>query len=185
MGQSFPTLKLRGPAARTPLPQSVRERFPQRFPERGTIRVKKFFLRQIAKPPTKSQHAKKPGKTIRFCRVFGHGDDRDRTDNPLLAKQVLSQLSYVPVINKNSENFRIRPVGVPELESGTSSLSATRSNQLSYTPNLQWAWHLKSFILGKDLKLSNGVHFIGKKGSDLAKKRPEFASWCCALGRYD
>ena len=25
-------------------------------------------------------------------------------------------------------------VGVPELESGTSSLSATRSNQLSYTP---------------------------------------------------
>ncbi len=27
-----------------------------------------------------------------------------------------------------------RPVGVPEFESGTSSLSATRSNQLSYTP---------------------------------------------------
>jgi hypothetical protein len=25
-------------------------------------------------------------------------------------------------------------VGVPEFESGTSSLSATRSNQLSYTP---------------------------------------------------
>ena len=24
------------------------------------------------------------------------GDDRDRTDDPLLAKQVLSQLSYVP-----------------------------------------------------------------------------------------
>jgi hypothetical protein len=28
-----------------------------------------------------------------------------------------------------------RPMGVPELESGTSSLSATRSNQLSYTPD--------------------------------------------------
>jgi hypothetical protein len=24
------------------------------------------------------------------------GDDRDRTDDPLLAKQVLSQLSYIP-----------------------------------------------------------------------------------------
>ena len=27
------------------------------------------------------------------------GADRDRTDDPLLAKQVLSQLSYSPVIN--------------------------------------------------------------------------------------
>ncbi len=25
-----------------------------------------------------------------------YGDDRDRTDDPLLAKQVLSQLSYAP-----------------------------------------------------------------------------------------
>ena len=32
--------------------------------------------------------------------------------------------------------LRIRSkMGVPELESGTSSLSATRSNQLSYTPS--------------------------------------------------
>ena len=29
--------------------------------------------------------------------LFG-GDERDRTDDPLLAKQVLSQLSYTPVI---------------------------------------------------------------------------------------
>ena len=28
--------------------------------------------------------------------AFG-GDERDRTDDPLLAKQVLSQLSYTPV----------------------------------------------------------------------------------------
>ena len=27
----------------------------------------------------------------------GGGDERDRTDDPLLAKQVLSQLSYTPV----------------------------------------------------------------------------------------
>ena len=30
-----------------------------------------------------------------FVRPFG-GDERDRTDDPLLAKQVLSQLSYTP-----------------------------------------------------------------------------------------
>ena len=29
-------------------------------------------------------------------RLFG-GDERDRTDDPLLAKQVLSQLSYTPI----------------------------------------------------------------------------------------
>ena len=28
--------------------------------------------------------------------AFG-GDERDRTDDPLLAKQVLSQLSYTPI----------------------------------------------------------------------------------------
>ena len=27
------------------------------------------------------------------------GDERDRTDDPLLAKQVLSQLSYTPIFN--------------------------------------------------------------------------------------
>ncbi len=32
-------------------------------------------------------------------------------------------------------HFQLPQVGVPELESGTSSLSATRSNQLSYTPS--------------------------------------------------
>ena len=30
--------------------------------------------------------------------LSGGGDERDRTDDPLLAKQVLSQLSYTPVI---------------------------------------------------------------------------------------
>ena len=29
------------------------------------------------------------------------GDERDRTDDPLLAKQVLSQLSYTPIFNYN------------------------------------------------------------------------------------
>jgi hypothetical protein len=36
-----------------------------------------------------------------FTKIHKNGDDRDRTDNPLLAKQVLSQLSYVPEKAKN------------------------------------------------------------------------------------
>ena len=38
------------------------------------------------------------------------GDERDRTDDPLLAKQVLSQLSYTPKYLRRSETFvYIRP----------------------------------------------------------------------------
>ena len=38
-------------------------------------------------------------------RFFG-GDDRTRTDDPLLAKQVLYQLSYVPVTDLDSTEER-------------------------------------------------------------------------------
>ena len=73
------------------------------------------------------------------------GGRRTRTDDPLLAKQMLSQLSYTPGLKgevrwererSHTSDFTLPTsrVGVPELESGTSSLSATRSNQLSYTP---------------------------------------------------
>ena len=37
-----------------------------------------------------------PYSAHRFLCVYG-GDERDRTDDPLLAKQVLSQLSYTPI----------------------------------------------------------------------------------------
>ena len=33
------------------------------------------------------------------------GDERDRTDDPLLAKQVLSQLSYTPIFKKKGVPF--------------------------------------------------------------------------------
>ena len=70
------------------------------------------------------------------------GDERARTANPRLAKPVLSQLSYVPRENSRRPRHRLGKswhslhfkVGVPGFEPGTSSLSATRSNQLSYTP---------------------------------------------------
>lgn len=37
----------------------------------------------------------RPGKLFRYMAQYG-GACRDRTDDPLLAKQVLSQLSYAP-----------------------------------------------------------------------------------------
>ncbi len=53
------------------------------------------------------------------------GGERDRTDDPLLAKQVLSQLSYTPD----------KPlVGLVGLEPTTPALSRRCSNQLSYRP---------------------------------------------------
>ena len=51
------------------------------------------------------------------------GDGEIRTLDPLLARQVLSQLSYAPIL-----------MGLSGLEPPTSRLSGVRSNQLSYKP---------------------------------------------------
>ena len=53
------------------------------------------------------------------------GGERDRTDDPLLAKQVLSQLSYTPMCVL---------VGLVGVEPTTPALSRRCSNQLSYRP---------------------------------------------------
>jgi hypothetical protein len=53
----------------------------------------------------------------------GGGGRRDRTDDPLLAKQVLSQLSYAPLI------LLVGQVGI---EPTTPALSRRCSNRLSY-----------------------------------------------------
>ena len=52
------------------------------------------------------------------------GGERVRTDDPLRARQVLSQLSYTP-------NYL---VGLDGLEPSTSRLSVVCSSQLSYRP---------------------------------------------------
>src|SRR5205085_10671347 len=58
------------------------------------------------------------------------GARRDRTDDLMLAKHALSQLSYGPV-----DRARREVVGLGRLELPTSRLSSARSNQLSYKPD--------------------------------------------------
>ena len=82
---------------------------------------------------------------------FG-GAERDRTADPLLAKQVLSQLSYSPISSIAPNFFGVRQlprhrlfpthirlrqmVGPGRLELPTPRLSSVCSNQLSYGPIL-------------------------------------------------
>ena len=54
------------------------------------------------------------------------GDKEIRTPDPLLARQVLSQLSYTPIDSHK--------MGSSGLEPPTSRLSGVRSNRLSYEP---------------------------------------------------
>ena len=68
------------------------------------------------------------------------GGSRNRTDDPLRAKQMLSQLSYTPD----------KVVGLERLELSTSRLSGVRSSHLSYRPCLRslvkepWLFEVKS-----------------------------------------
>ena len=76
-------------------------------------------------------------------RTLAGGDERNRTADPLLAKQVLSHLSYIPFIvplARVPASLRIfcSPrlegrdlVGLPGIEPGTSRLSSVRSDRLS------------------------------------------------------
>ncbi len=66
-------------------------------------------------------------------RAEAGGARRDRTDDLLLAKQALSQLSYGPGSREASTRER-KLVGLGRFELPTSRLSSARSNQLSYKP---------------------------------------------------
>ena len=62
------------------------------------------------------------------------GARRDRTDDILLAKQALSQLSYGPITETKPASEEL--VGPGRLELPTSRLSGVRSTHLSYGPFL-------------------------------------------------
>ena len=66
---------------------------------------------------------------LRRARATG-GAGRDRTDDLLLAKQALSQLSYGPAPESSL-------VGLGGVAPPTSPLSGVRSNQLSYRPGVR------------------------------------------------
>ena len=70
------------------------------------------------------------------------GGERDRTDDLLLAKQALSQLSYTPVSNRGLLHRRSmmcrslgQMVGLDGFEPSTPALSRRCSNRLSYRPS--------------------------------------------------
>jgi hypothetical protein len=77
------------------------------------------------KPVPFNETPTRPEGVERFSPKQVGGADRDRTGDPLLAKQVLSQLSYSPLPSV---------VGLGRFELPTSPLSGVRSNQLSYRP---------------------------------------------------
>ena len=74
---------------------------------------------------------------VLICKLFG-GGKRDRTDDPLLAKQVLYQLSYAPSILASGLIsllcLAVCMVGLVGLEPTTPRLSSVCSNHLSYKP---------------------------------------------------
>ncbi len=83
-----------------------------------------------------------------FAKAKAGGAERARTADPLLAKQVLSQLSYSPLLAsdlrhhtqrlepKIPTSFLTQMVGLGRVELPTSRLSGVRSNHLSYRPSL-------------------------------------------------
>ena len=94
---------------------------------------------------TRDKPASRPRDTYACANLFSYGRAatgrsgsptggarRDRTDDLLLAKQALSQLSYGPESHGTQEKREM--VGLGRFELPTSRLSSARSNQLSYRP---------------------------------------------------
>ena len=139
-----------------------------RRPSCDVRRPDMFSLHDVDKTRTSPQaYANESGRTLRFrkndrrYRQSG-GARRDRTDDLMLAKHALSQLSYSPVGRRSSGRGeasqarraaaprgavslrrRMSPpafeaprtmVGLGRLERPTSPLSGVRSNHLSYRP---------------------------------------------------
>ena len=95
-------------------------------------------------------------------RRLGGGGDRTRTDDPLVANQVLYQLSYAPMgvcCADHLDQARLEGpmVGLTGVEPVTSRLSGERSNQLSYRP-------------------------IGVRGSQAGARRAPRGAVCLAAG---
>ena len=73
------------------------------------------------------------------------GDGEIRTLDPLLARQVLSQLSYTPIRFLKKRNAAYAAMGLSGLEPPTSRLSGVRSNRLSYKPRFNEQVHMSFY----------------------------------------
>ena len=100
-----------------------------------TLRVLITDIQRISSYQRKTTFVNKFPKSFPFDNLMlfelSNGDKEIRTPDPLLARQVLSQLSYTPKLGiKLNQSM----VGTNGLEPSTSRLSGVRSNQLSYKP---------------------------------------------------
>ena len=89
-------------------------------------------------------------ETFGFSLNYLPGDGEIRTLDPLLARQVLSQLSYTPMViftNQKRQTVLYGFLGLNGLEPSTSRLSGVRSNQLSYNPMMYHHVSLYSFFI--------------------------------------
>ena len=111
-----------------PFPKKKNESLITTFVVRPARRAALLFKRGTSKPAaflkTHLMAQSAPAET--------GGGERDRTDDLMLAKHALSQLSYAPGMLFNPPLFRGGMVGQGGLEPPTSRLSSARSNQLSY-----------------------------------------------------
>ena len=89
------------------------------------------------------------------------GARRDRTDDLMLAKHALSQLSYGPV-SRPAGGQRPVVVGLGGLEPPTSRLSSARSNQLSYKPGRKKKSHARSGFQSRSRRKSS-ISLIRKR----------------------
>ncbi len=98
------------------------------------------------------------------------GGERDRTDDLLLAKQALYQLSYAPF----STFFFRKMVGRGGLEPPTPRLSSVCSNQLSYQPEIASSLFPSVFFYKKGYLdgTLECLHSSSLKGGDPAAGSP-------------
>ena len=87
--------------------------------------ILRMSLQGISSSPA-AERSRNNASSAQLLSELSNGDGEIRTLDPLLARQVLSQLSYAPIM------------GLSGLEPPTSRLSGVRSNQLSYKPFPIW-----------------------------------------------
>ena len=113
------------------------------------------------------------------------GARRDRTDDLLLAKQALSQLSYGPASHGTESKMR-EMVGLGRFELPTSRLSSARSNQLSYRPKKHHAAHARPAHPVQDVRaIGCSNDLMGSVGSSEKKEKRRRRSPAKRPDRHD